>query len=98
MNGDINANIDEEVYDNVVAVLSRCQSAQFPTRKNICQLVCSVVMSELVCRPTHVLQAIHKGLLAAHPKLWRCITVQDISYLYSDLIPMPKCVWQLILQ
>ena len=39
MNGDINANIDEEVYNNVVAILSRCQSVQFPTRKNICQLV-----------------------------------------------------------
>ena len=50
MNGDINADIDEVVYDSVVAILSRCQSAQLPTRKNICQLVCSVVMSELVTR------------------------------------------------
>ena len=96
MNGDINAGIDEEVYDNVVAILSRCQSTQLPTRKNICQLVCSVAMSELVCRPAHALQAIHKGLLAAYPDLWRCITVEDISHLYSDLIPTPKRVWQLI--
>ena len=94
MNGDINADIDEEVYNNVVAILSRCLSAQLPTRKNICQLVCSVAMSELVCRPTHALQAIHKGLLTAYP--WRCITVEDISHLYSDLIPTPKRVWQLI--
>ena len=50
MNGDINADIDEVVYDSVVAILSRCQSAQLPTRKKICQLACSVVMSELVTR------------------------------------------------
>ena len=46
MNGDINADIDEEVYDNVVAILSLCQSAQWPTRKNICQLVCSAASHE----------------------------------------------------
>ena len=55
---------DEQVYDNVIAVLSQCQSEQLPTRKNICQLVCSVAMSELVCRHTHALQAIHKGAVA----------------------------------
>lgn len=96
MSGDSDAAIDEEVFDNVVAILSRCQSSQLPTRKNINQLVCSVAMSELVCRPTHALQAIHKGLMAAHPELWQCISVEDIDYLYSDLIPTPRRVWQLI--
>ena len=88
--------VDEEVYDNVIAVLSRCQSARLPTRENIHQLVCSVAMSELVCKPTHALQAIHKGLVAAHPEIWRCISIKDIDHLYSDLIPTPRRVWQLI--
>jgi hypothetical protein len=96
MNGDCDADIDEDVHENVIAVLSRCQSTQLPTRKNIHQVVYNVAMSELVCRPTHALQAIHKGLMAAHPEMWSRITIDDIDHLYTDLIPTPKKVWQLI--
>ena len=88
--------IDDEAFETVVAILSRCQSSHLPTRKNIHRLVSNVAMSELVCRPTHALQAIHKGMMSAHPELWRCITIEDIDRIYSDLVPTPRRVWQLI--
>ncbi len=75
---------------------SRCQSSKLPTTSNIHQLICSVAMSELVCRPTHALQAIYKGLTLAHPELWKAISVEDINKIYSDLNPTPRRVWQLI--
>lgn len=95
MNHD-NATIDEDVFDTVVALLSRCQASQLPTRDNIRQLICSVATSELVCRPTHALQAIYRGLIAAHPQLWNVISSQDLDRLYSDLVPTGRRVWQLI--
>lgn len=88
--------IDEEVFDNVVSVLSRCQSSKLPTRDNIRQLISSAARSELLCRPMHALQAIHNGLVAAHPQLWKSIKNEDLSKLYADLIPTPRGVWKLI--
>ena len=93
MNGDINADIDEEGYDNVIAILSRCQSAQL---KNICQLVCSVAMSELVCWSTHALQAIMRDYWQLTLNYGDALLL-DISRLYSRSNPN-EClsVWQLI--
>lgn len=51
-------------------------------------------MSELVCRPTHALQAIYKGMMMAHPQMWKCVAVEDMEKLYAGLMPTPRSVWQ----
>lgn len=38
----------------------------------------------------------HNGQVSAHTELWESIKNEDLSKLYSDLIPIPRSVWQLI--
>ena len=57
MNGDINADIDEDVYDNVVAILRRCQSAQLPTREHLS--ACMQCSHELACMYAYTCTSSH---------------------------------------
>ena len=60
---------DEESLDIALGVFSRCQSNSLPTKKNIHDMVVNTARSELICRPTHALQAIQNGMMMAHPSL-----------------------------
>ena len=59
-------------------------------------MIINAAKSELVCRPTHALQAMHKGMVSAHPNLWHGVTREELRKLYDDLIPTHRSVWRLM--
>lgn len=88
---------DEDNLDTALNVFSRCQANSLPTKDNIHQMVVNAARSELICRPTHALQAICNGMITAHPSLWACITEGNLTKLYDGLIPTPRRVWKQLL-
>lgn len=89
--------LNEEEHDIVVCVLSRCQCFQIPNITNIRDIVISMSLSELVCRPAHALQAFARGMTAAHPDLWCALSSTDVDSIYTNLIPTCRSVWQSVL-
>ena len=92
----MNGNGTEEDDENALGVFSRCQSNTLPTKENIHGMIINAAKSELVCRPTHALQAMHKGMVSAHPNLWHGVTREELRKLYDDLIPTHRSVWRLM--
>lgn len=92
----MNGNGTEEDDENAMGVFSRCQSNTLPTKQNVRSMIINAAKSELVCRPTHALQAIRDGMISAHPCLWNVVAKEDLMKLYQDLVPTHRSVWNLI--
>ena len=83
--------------DVVVSLLSRYQCHSIPKNaEELKRALINVAKTEFFYKPAHALAELRRGMLAAHPSVWRSVTPQGVCALYAQLTPTNQKVSDLI--
>lgn len=93
----IEGEAEGELETVVIPMLSRFQIFSKPTSVNLADLIVKAARYAFITKPFYALTQIRRGLLKAHPLLWRrCTTPALVVRLYDMLRPTVPLVWAMI--
>lgn len=89
----LNSTNTTQEFDNVVVpMLSRFNCRQVPSVEKLKDTLLKVASYTLLSQPFYATSEIRRGVLAAHPQLWKRCSVEVILQAFAVLTPTPQRV------